>query len=158
MEVATATGTHDETRERALDHLWKLVKQEESSGKAKRKDWQTSTRSELVELFIDEGDDAAAWEAFIGGQVSTQLWPQMAVARGKTHPRDAIALYHELLSVAVMQGGTNARYDEAFEVVRAIRRLREGLGEQVQFAAELTAIRSTYRAKRNFIKLLDTLS
>lgn len=81
----------------------------------------------------------------------------MAVARGKTHPRDAIAPYHRLLPVAAENGTRNARYDEAFDVVKTVKRLRSGLGDDATFADELAAIRRSYRAQRNFIKLLATL-
>ena len=40
---------------------------------------------------------------------------------------------------------------------RAIAKLRVGLGAQARFAIEVDEIRSTYRAKRNFLNLLDTL-
>ncbi|CAJ3269384.1 SWIM zinc finger family protein [Burkholderia pseudomallei] len=157
MEVANATGKQAATRERALEHLWTLVETQESTTKSKRDFWQTSTRSELVKLFLDEKDNEAAWTAFTGGSVTTDLWAQMAAVRAKTRPRDAIALYHRLLPVSVESGTRNARYEEAFGVVRAIKKLRSELNEDTQFADELESIRQTYRAKRNFIKLLATL-
>ncbi|WP_407945720.1 hypothetical protein [Paraburkholderia elongata] len=86
------------------------------------------------------------------------MWATMAAVRGKTHPHDAIALYHRLLPVAAESGTRNARYDEAFSVVRAIGKLRAELKEHTQFVDELETVRQTYRAKRNFIKLLATLS
>jgi uncharacterized Zn finger protein len=158
MNVATATGRLDETRERALRHLWKLVREEESAAKSKRSVWQRSTRTELVRLFLAGKENDIAWETFTGGPVATQLWPEMAAIRGKTHPHDAIALYHRLLPLAVESGTRNARYDEAFEIVRAIGMLRAKLGERAEFTSELEALRTTYRAKRNFIKLLAILS
>ncbi|WP_115679034.1 SWIM zinc finger family protein [Cupriavidus taiwanensis] len=158
MKVATAIDRHDAIRERALAHLWALVKKEESPGKSKRRDWEKPTRAELVKLFLSEDKGDAAWDVFIGGPVATQLWPRMAEFRARTHPHDAIALYHQLLPVAADSGTRNARYDDAFEIVRAIGSLRAKLGERAEFARELEAIRDTYRAKRNFIKLLDKLS
>jgi hypothetical protein len=86
------------------------------------------------------------------------MWATMAAVRGKTHPRDAIALYHRLLPIAAESGTRNARYDEAFGIVRTIGKLRAELNEQVVFADELETVRQTYRAKRNFMKLLATLS
>lgn len=82
----------------------------------------------------------------------------MAAVRGKTHPHDAIALYHRLLPVAAESGTHNARYDEAFEIVRAIGMLRTRLDERAEFTRELEGIRGVYRAKRNFIKPLAKLS
>ena len=158
MKVATATGRHDETRERALTHLWALIRQEEVGAKSKHAAWQRSTRTELVRIFLAGKENDTAWEVFIGGPVATHLWPEMAAVRGKTHPRDAIALYHRLLPVAAEAGTRNARYDEAFEVVRAIGMLRARLDERAEFTRELEEIRAAYRAKRNFIKLLVKLS
>ncbi|AOK47983.1 hypothetical protein WT60_14825 [Burkholderia sp. MSMB617WGS] len=158
MKVATATGRHDETRERTLTHLWALVREEEAAAKSKRNVWQRSTRTELVRIFLAGKENDAAWETFTGGPVVMQLWPEMAAVRGKTHPHDAIALYHRLLPVAAESGTRNARYDEAFEIVRAIGMLRAKLDERAEFTRELEEIRAAYRAKRNFIKLLAKLS
>ncbi|MFJ2994938.1 SWIM zinc finger domain-containing protein [Pandoraea sp. NPDC087047] len=158
MKVATAAGRHDDTRERALRHLWARVSEEESASKSKRSVWQRATRTELVKVFLAGKENDIAWATFNGGPVATQLWPKMASVRGKTHPRDAIALYHRLLPVAVESGSHKARYDEAFEIVQAIGVLRAKLDERAAFTSELEAIRAAYRARRNFIKLLAKLS
>jgi len=59
--------------------------------------------------------------------------------------------------VVVTLGTASAKYDEAFEIVQAIHGMRMKLGEGAEFAAELEQIRATYKAKRNFIKLLAHL-
>ncbi|MGN5476887.1 DUF6880 family protein [Cupriavidus basilensis] len=156
MKVATATGTGDETREHALQHIEALIKKEES-GESKRNAWQKTTRTELVGILLSENKNDLAWDVFIAGPVATQLWQQMAAVRARTHPHDAIALYRRVLAVAAESGTRNARYDEAFEIMRTIGILRAKLGEQAAFASELEEIRATYRGKRNFIKLLATL-
>lgn len=81
----------------------------------------------------------------------------------RTSGRERVALlsstgYQQLLPVAVDSGARNARYDEALEIVRAIGSLRIKLRERAEFSRELEEIRETYRAKRNFNKLLATLS
>ncbi|MFA8389456.1 SWIM zinc finger domain-containing protein [Burkholderia ubonensis] len=159
MKVAAKTARRDAVRERAIAHLRTLARQRETSGeRAKEKwGWQPSPRTELVKLLLAEKDVEAAWDAFRGGPVATDVWPAMAAARAKTHPDDAIALYHRLLPVALERGGGSARYDDAFDVVRKIGALRAAHRQQTEFDAELDAIRKTYRAKRNFIKLLATL-
>jgi len=158
MKVATATGRHDETKERALTDLWAPVREEEAVAKSKRSVWQRSTRTELVRIFLAGKENDTAWETFAGGPVAIPLWPEMAAVRGKTHPHDAIALYHRLLPVAAEGVTRNARYDEAFKIVRAIGTLRARLDERAEFTRELEEIRAAYRAKRNFIKLLAKLS
>lgn len=157
LKVATATGRHDETRQRALEYMWACVEKEEA-GKAKRSIWDTTTRTELVKLYLAEHDNEAAWSAFTGGPVATQIVQRMAAVRGVTHPRDALVVYHDLLPGTVARGAGKAQYDDAFEIVQAIHELRTKLGEDAQFAAELAEMRQTYRAKRNFIVLLNTLS
>ncbi|MEZ2307243.1 SWIM zinc finger domain-containing protein [Paraburkholderia sp. RCC_158] len=157
MDVARTTVRLEATRERALNHLWSLVRAEEAPTKAKRSHWQTPSRTELVKVFLAERDSETAWEAFCGGPVAVNMWATMAAVRGKTHPRDAIALYHRLLPIAAESGTRNARYDEAFGIVRTIGKLRAELNEQIVFADELETVRQTYRAKRNFMKLLGTL-
>ncbi|HYS67060.1 MAG TPA: hypothetical protein VEN30_25060 [Paraburkholderia sp.] len=85
------------------------------------------------------------------------MWAAMAPNRAKTHQHDAIVLHHRLLPIAAETGTRKARYEEAFGIVRTIGNLRAQLNEHVQFADELEAIRETYRAKRDFMKLLATL-
>jgi hypothetical protein len=157
MDVAKTTNLHDATRDRALRHLWSLVRTEEAPDKGKRSVWHSMTRTELVRIFLDGHDADMAWETFCGGPVATHIWATMASVRAKSHPRDAIALYHRLLPIAAESGTRSARYDEAFDVVRTIKKLRTQLKEHVEFASELDSIRETYRAKRNFMKLLATL-
>ncbi|WP_408406434.1 hypothetical protein [Paraburkholderia sediminicola] len=154
MDVAKTTGRYDLTRGRALKHMWEFVRTEEAPTKTKRSHWQTPSRTELVKVFLAERESETAWEAFCGGPVAVNMWATMAAVRARTHPHDAIALYHRLLPMAAENGTRNARYDEAVGIVRAIGRLRAELSEQAQFATELDEIRKAYRAKRNFIKLL----
>ncbi|CAE6710943.1 SWIM zinc finger family protein [Paraburkholderia nemoris] len=154
MDVAKATGRYDLTRERALKHMWELVRTEEAPTKAKRSHWQTPSRTELVRVFLAEHEREAAWEAFCGGPVAVNMWATVAAVRAKTHPHDAIALYHRLLPISAENGTRNARYDEAAGIVRAIGRLRAELSEHALFTIELDEIRKAYRAKRNFIKTL----
>ena len=116
------------------------------------------SRTAIVEIHLASKEHEKAWQAFAGGAVATNLWETMASIRAKTHPHDAIALYHRLLPIAAEQGTRKARYDEAFSIVRKIRSLRTELGEQIEFATELEVIRSAYGAKRNFMKLLATLT
>ncbi|MDN7430683.1 SWIM zinc finger domain-containing protein [Burkholderia sp. AU45388] len=159
MKVAKRIRRDAAVKARAVSHLQSLARERESAGRpsvgARR--WEPPPRTELVKLLLAERDDDAAWEAFQGGPVDTLVWPTMAAARAKTHPDDAIALYHRYLPFALDHGAGSARYDEAFGIVREIRGLRVAHRQEAAFDAELEAIRKTYRAKRNFIKLLEKL-
>jgi hypothetical protein len=156
MDVAAATGRENMRRKRAQSPI-STLDIGEGPTKTKRGVWHSTTRTELVKIFVAGREHGPAWKAFCGGPVATNLWATMASVRAKTHPHDAIALYHRLLPVAAESGTRNARYDEAFGIVRAIAQLRAALNEHQQFVAELDEIRHAYRAKRNFIKLLALL-
>ncbi|MFP3500974.1 SWIM zinc finger domain-containing protein [Burkholderia sp. SIMBA_062] len=159
MKVAKATKRCDAVRERAISHLLSLARKREAPAPAATaaRRWEPSPRTELVKLLLAEHDAAAAWDIFVGGPVETGVWPTVAAARAKTHPEDAIALYRRYLPFAVDHGAGNARYDEAFGIVRDIRALRIAHRQHAAFDAELDEIRKAYRAKRNFIKLLAKL-
>ncbi|MBU6483258.1 MAG: hypothetical protein KGL70_01025 [Betaproteobacteria bacterium] len=60
----------------------------------------------------------------------------MAV-RGGTHPEGAIALYKKLLPHAVNAGTRGAQYGAAFEIVKAIQRLRAIQRQDAVFKQEL---------------------
>ncbi|HWT36939.1 MAG TPA: SWIM zinc finger family protein [Paraburkholderia sp.] len=157
LKVATATNRHDETRKRALAHLWAIVEREESAAKPRSGPWYRPMRTEIVKVHLAGHDHETAWQVFTGGPIATELCSEMAAVRGRTHPRDALVVYHRLLPVVVTLGTASAKYDEAFEIVQAIHGMRMKLGEGAEFAAELEQIRATYKAKRNFIKLLAHL-
>ncbi len=157
MRVAKSIQRHQAIRERALAYLYAQIKKEEAPGRSRHPVWYEAMRSVLVQVLLAEQDDAQAWTVFNGGSVPQQLWAPMAQARGKTHPHDAIALYHRLLPITIEAGRSGARYDEAFKVLKAIGQLRSQLGEQAMFAVELEAIRAEHRAKRNFMKLVSRL-
>lgn len=158
MVVARQTGSQPPVRQRALQHLWQQVEHEEKVTRKQRASWRVPARNEVVSIFLAEGDVDAAWDAFNGGAVTTALWQPMAEARAKTHPREAIALYHRLLPVVVEEGTRNARYESALEIVHAIQQLRLAQAEHAVFAGELADIKAAYRAKRNFMRLLGSLT
>ena len=153
MEVAKRTGEAP-VKARAISHLQTLARKREAAGASRTgaRRWEPPPRTELVKLLLAERNDNAAWTAFQEGSKPSygRRWPL------RTHPEDAIALYHRYLPFALDHGAGSARYDEAFGVVREIRALRVAHRQQPAFGAELEAIRKTYRAKRNFIKLLES--
>ncbi len=157
METASETDQQDFTRKRAFDFLWERVRAEEAPSTATRDSWQAGARTELLKLFLSKRDYAKAWDTYCGGPVATHMWAQMAAVRAKTHPHDAIAIYHRLLPIAADSGSRKARYEEAFRIVKTISILRTELKEHALFVDELESIRETYSAKRNFMKLLATL-
>ncbi len=110
--------------------------------------------SEIVRVYLWEGNPDSAWAEAKHGGCCDSLWFQLAEARGKDHPEDAIAVYGEQLNRALRHAEPRA-YQEAVEILRKIHRLKMRVGKELEFAALLEAIRSTYKARRNLMKLLN---
>jgi hypothetical protein len=156
MAVAKRLDRQAELSKQALGHLTECMMAEEKAAK-KPSVWFRSTRSELVDIHLQNKQPDEAWALFVGGNVSQNLWEPMAKMRGKTHPEDALRIYRQLLPIQVNAGTGKGRYDEAFKVVLAIQALSLQMGRRGAFEDELAGWRMTWKAKRNFMKLLGTL-
>lgn len=146
---------------RGIAHLEQVMRQEESAPeKPSRNPVRASAnaRSSLVRIHLRMKNAEQVWQLANGHAINDDLWPQVAQMRGQTHPEQAIAVYKKLLPNAVRRGQSGARYDEAHELVSRIRDLRIRQGRREEFRQELAALRAEYKAKRNFIKRLDSLS
>lgn len=157
VSVAKRIGRADELATRALQHLWQVVRAEEAPNAKRLPSWQPPVRSALVAIHLRQKEAEKAWEAFCGGPVDIRLWDKVAAVRGKTHPEEAVALYKKLLPHVVTAGTRGAQYGEAFEIVKAIRELRAAQKQDALFGQEIAELRTTWKAKRNFMKLLATL-
>ena len=157
VHVAKRIGRADELTTSALQHLWQLVRTEEAPNAKRLPSWQPPVRSALVAIHLRQKEADKAWEAFCGGPVDIRLWDKVAAVRGMTHPEEAVALYKKLLPHVVTAGTRGAQYGEAFEIVKAIQELRAAQKQNALFGQELADLRITWKAKRNFIKLLATL-
>lgn len=146
-------------RQRAFDHLWQRVAEEERSpeGHARRTPWERPRRGEIVSIFLREGDFEAMWDAFCGGKVAVDLWERVADARATSHPEEAAALYKRLLPHVVESGARGSYYEGAYAIVKKVRALREAQKQLGMFRDELAQIRLEWKRKRNFMKLLDAL-
>ena len=157
VKVAKQIGRDDELGAKALQHLWQLVRAEEALNAKRLPSWQPPIRSALVAIHLRQREASKAWDMFCGGPVDLRLWEKVAAMRGKTHPEDAIAIYKKLLPHVVQFGARGAQYGEALEIVKAIQALRVWQKKDTEFREELAEMRATWKAKRNFIKLLATL-
>ncbi len=155
--VAKRIGRGDDLAAKALDHLWQLVRAEEAPGTKRLHSWQPSLRSALVGIHLREKNAERVWETFCGGPVDVRLWDKVAAMRGMTHPEEGVVLYKKLLPHIVNAGTRGAQYGEAFEIVKAVKKLRAAKGQDDVFKQELVELRLAWKAKRNFMKLLATL-
>lgn len=144
-------GTWESWRGKALDWLRSdYVKQREQ----KRWMWSPGGRSLLVEIFLWEGDsDSALAEARAGG-CTEALWFDLAEARERNHPREAIAIYQARID-DIVDRRNNEAYDQAAELVAKIRGLMYRVRQRKAFDEWLEAVRGRHRAKRNFMKRIN---
>ena len=157
MSLAKRIGRERELEKQGLWHFEELMKATEAAPESPNV-WRAHPRSELLAIALAEGQSDRAWELYIGGKTAVQLWQPLAELRATTHPQDALALYRKLLPMRVQEGAPKARYEAAFEIVKAMREVYAALDQTHKFRDELAGWKVAWGNKRNFMKLLDTLT
>lgn len=140
-------------RNRALQHLRAVTGAKARNGFPNRyAPWNNGSR--LVEIFLWEKDIESAWQEAKQGGCDERLWIRLAGLREEAYPRDAIAVYQQLIGPIVNRTNNDA-YAEAIGLLQRVKKLMDKLGEGGDFRQYLTRVRAEYRRKRNFIKLLE---
>jgi uncharacterized Zn finger protein len=116
--------------------------------------WARRDRSTLVEIFLWEGDTAAAWEHAQAGGCAPALWRRLASARATDRPEDALAVYRMLVG-RVLGTASTAAYEEAVELLGELERLLAPHGRRDDHARLVAEVRHVNRRRRNLLKLLD---
>jgi uncharacterized Zn finger protein len=111
-------------------------------------------RSILVEIFLWEGDAESAWQEAKAGDCSRSLWLKLAELRQRDHPADAIPIYTQAIE-PLIQETHNAAYANAVDLLNKVHHLMMRLNQQTEFLTYVDRLRQTYKAKRNFIALLN---
>lgn len=111
-------------------------------------------RSLLVEIFLWEGEDELAWQEAQAGGCSKSLWLKLAERRQQAHPADALPIYQREIEPLVQQTN-NTAYANAISFLCKVHELMIRLDQQAEFDALVSYLRQTYKAKRNFIALLN---
>ena len=153
---AAKTSQWPEWREKALAFVRVDIEQRKVSQKEARVRWLgiPADHSLLVEIFLWEKDPESAWQEASAGGCHEGLWMSLAAIREKEHPEDAIKVYQSFIEPTVRRTN-NASYEEAVQLLKKIWPLMKRTGHQEAFNKYLDHLRTTYKAKRNFIKLLD---
>jgi len=110
-------------------------------------------RSELVAIHLWEGDIEAAWSEAQAGGCRSEIWLQLAQLREKTHPEDAVAIYQKQVG-PILERTNNQAYKEAMGLVTRIGKVLAASHSEAAFRQYLDLLRSQYKRKRNFIKML----
>ncbi len=154
---ADRNETWAEWRQRALNHLREFLDKKSSDNTAGHRHFGLwSDRSALVDIFLWENDLEAAWKEASTGGCSDFLWLELAKHRENDNPRDAIAVYQRLV-VPIVNRTNNAAYAEAVALIRRIKSLMVSPAERKEFQRYLGTLRTDFKRKRNFMKLLDKL-
>ncbi len=147
-------------RDNALAYIRQLLQPPKPSTKSSKASqtsrFNVSSRdhSLLVEIFLWEGENDLAWQEAQAGGCSRQLWLQLAEGRKQTHPVDAIPIFQREIELFVQQTN-NTAYANAITFLNKVHELMIRLNQQAEFQALVAQLRKTYKAKRNFIALLN---
>ena len=144
-------------RDQALAHLRNSIARAYSErSKLRYGRAEAPDQSPLVEIFLWEKDAEAAWQEAKAGICHERLWLQLADVRAKEHPEDAIAVYQRQVAHLVQQTN-NQSYEEAITLVKKIKPLLIRVGGVSSVGGYLAELRVSFKAKRNFMKMLDQL-
>ncbi|WP_374086237.1 SWIM zinc finger domain-containing protein [Methylomicrobium lacus] len=155
--VADRLGVWPEQRQRALAKLADAI----AGGAAAVSYWKTQpgTPDYSVRLHIAlwENNLDDAWAAAHAGVRDRNLLIELAGRLETERPDDALALYRQIIPTLVEQTN-NAAYAEAIKLVRRTESILNGPERKREFMDYLAELRSRFKPKRNFIKLLDEVS
>jgi uncharacterized Zn finger protein len=143
-------------RDKALAHLRSQPVDRGRDADAGRRVWPgwSGGRSELVRIFLWEGDPETAWQEATQGGCSEALWMELAAKREADHPEDALPIYQDQIERLIAQMGKQA-YQQAVGLLGKVRDIMTRLDREEELAAYLASVRTTHKRKRNLIKLLD---
>lgn len=153
---ADHAGQWETWRAKALDLLRQTASPRPTASRRFGPDWSAG-RSELVEVFLWEGDVDAAWKEAVEGGCSVRLWMELAEKREADHPEDALPVYQEHVERLIGRKNNQA-YAEAVEVMWKVYELMGRLGRAQEFPEYVASVRAAHRPKRNLMKLLDQAS
>ena len=146
-----------EWRDRALAEIRRRIAKakEESRGHGGPR-WTRpgDDHSQLVEIFLYELDNEAAWTEAQEGGCSDSLWLRLAAAREKENPADAAPIYLKQAEAAVI-ATRNGRYDDSVGLLVKAAAVMKRIDRTDEFRRSLEGLRVKYKIKRNFIKLVE---
>lgn len=154
---ADRTHTWPHWRERALAELRRPI-EAETTAKTSRPDpwWARSARDTLVQVFLWEEEVEAAWATGHGHPLEHSLALELAAAREKTHPADAIPVYQREVDLLISHK-SNRSYEQAIRQLKHLKTLHLRLALAEDWSAFLARLRAQHKAKRNFIALAASL-
>ncbi len=153
-EVAGKLGIWPVQRSRALSLVAEVIARAATTTNKWKPKPSTPDHSLRVEIALWEQDLDAAWAAAHEGVCNRNLLVALAGKLEKSRPGDAVSLYRRVVPGIVGQTNNNA-YADAINLISKVARLMKAQDESREFSDYLAELRAQFKAKRNFIKLLD---
>jgi len=117
--------------------------------------WWEPPADLLVDILLAARRLAPAWEASRRHGCGARTLAKLAKASERDDPAQAIVGYAQLVEHEI-KSTCQRGYEAAWSLLERMRTLREGMGDGEAHATHLAELRQRYKAKRNFIKLLQT--
>ena len=152
-KVAKQIGVWPEQRERALAWVAKVIANEAAAARWNPKP-SIPNYTLQVAIALWENDLDAAWTAVNAGVCNRD---ELIVLAGKLESKrgnDAIALYQRIIPVIIEQTN-NTAYADAVKLIRKVGVIINAQERNRDFGYYVAELRMRFKAKRNFIKLLD---
>jgi uncharacterized Zn finger protein len=155
--VAGKLGVWPAQRDRALARIAQTIAREASKPNMWTQKPSPPNYSLRVEIALWERDLDAAWSALQVGTCDRRLIVELAGKLESLRPGDAVSLYRGVVP-AIVEQTDNASYEEAIKLIRKVGTLMSLQKQLLQFDVYLAELRRLFKAKRNFIKLLDKVA
>lgn len=119
--------------------------------------WIPGGASLLIEILLWENDPLAALGEARAIGCGMHLWIRLGRALESSHPGEAIAIYQEQIG-PIVNLTNNQAYDQAGDLLRRMRALMLRTGKSAEFGPYLDSLRLRHKAKRNFMRRLESVA
>ena len=147
-----------EWRPRALEKLQPNSKAPSEKVRGVR-GWVSRTEpdaSELVKVYLWEGDSETAWREAKQWGCERRLWVALANERQNSHPEDAIPVFQREAE-RLVEEKNNSSYEGAVGFLTRVKKLMSKMGEDALWAEYIAQVRTRHKPKRNFIAMAARL-
>ncbi len=114
-------------------------------------------RGAYVDVLLAEGDIEPAWLVVTTGaewNVGPERLAQVAAAREKTHPADALSVYLGLVETTLKEADTRM-YGRGVKLLKSAKRAAVAAGSTADLDAYVASLRERYRRRPSLIEKLD---
>ncbi|MEQ1544268.1 DUF6880 family protein [Methyloglobulus sp.] len=153
-KVAKQLGAWPEQRKRALAWVAEVIARKAAATDRWNPEPSTPNCSLRAEIALWENDLDAAWAAVNAGVCAHDLLVTLAGKLETKRGNDAITLYKRVIPLLVEQTN-NTAYADAAKLIRKVGVIMDAQERHRDFGYYVAELRMRFKAKRNFIKLLD---